>query len=278
MTRRHRLMAIILGTVLCTALAAPAAVAAGHRGPYECARELNCSPAEINQMSMRERITFVHALTEGPAAELVGDYEPRWANITGVIDYFADAGLGEPGSWISYVDAGILHGIERGIAIALGRGSETGGNPGALLWASYLQRLAAGKLTDRMTHDKAWSTAEQASTEYGVHLAEQVHGIEPNRAEQGLYQFSEMYRWVLRNRPTPLSGPVTPGEQEQLLFLDWFTDVSNPVPARKSTEFAYEYSSMHPLAGTLGVAALFRAYTVALWDDYLADTGGVQIG
>lgn len=278
MTRRHRITTILLSTVLVALLAPPTASAAGHRGPRECARELDCSAEEINRMSMRERIEFVHALTDGPAAKLVGDYEPRWANITGVIDYFADAGLGRPGSWISYVDAGILHGIERGVAIALGRGSETGGNPGALLWAGYLRRLAAGKLTDRAAHDRAWSVAEQASTEYGVYLAERKHGIQPTRAEQGLYQFSEVYRWALRNRPTPLSGPVAPGEQRQLLFLDWFTDVSNPVPARRGTEFAYDYSSMHPLAGTLGVAALFHAYTVALWDDFLADTAAVQTG
>lgn len=272
MTRTHRFLAVILGTLLCPLLAPTAAHAAGHRGPHECARELDCSPAEINQMSMRERIEFVHALTNGPAAQLVGDYEPRWANITGVIDYFADAGLGEPGSWISYVDAGILHGIERGIAIALGRSGDTGGNPGALLWASYLRRLAAGKLTDRAAHDQAWSVAEQASTEYGVYLAERVHGIEPTPAEQGLYRFSDVYRWVLRNRPAPLAGPVTPGRHQQTLFLNWFTDVSNPVPTREGTELAYEYSSLNALGGTLSTAALFHAYAAALWDDFLADT------
>lgn len=271
MRRTRGLVVTALTAVLSLGPAAPYA-SAETRGPAECAAELDCSAYEINLMSMAERIEFVRAMSGGPAAEVIPGYEPRWRNIEGVIDFFRDDGIGRPGSWISFVDAGIVEGIERGIAIALGRSTDTGGNPGSQLWASYLTGLRDGRLTERATHDRAWSAAEQASTEHGVRLAEQVHGIQPSLADQGLYQFSEVYRATLRNRPAPLSPEVGTDEPRQQLFLDWFTDVTNPTPAREGTEFAYRYSQLNPVAGTLGVAGLCHAYAASLLDEFRAAT------
>lgn len=61
----------------------------------------------------------------------------RFRAIEGVIVFFLGENLGAPGSWISYVDAGIVEGIQRGGAIALGYSTETGGNPGSQVWATY---------------------------------------------------------------------------------------------------------------------------------------------
>lgn len=268
----RRLLAPILTALLLLTLASPAS-AESPRSPQDCATHLNCSIDDIDRMSMPARGAFIRAMSAGLATELLPAYATRWGNIEGVVDFFGAEPLGAPGSWVSYVDAGIIEGFERGIAIALGRSADTFGNPGSLLWASYVQRLADGQLTDRAAHDKAWSEAEQASTERGAAYAEQVHGMWPSAAERRMYVFSEVYRWVLRNRPAPFADPVGKGDQTQALFLNWFTDVTNPTPARKGIEFAYRYGQFNVPSGTIGVLDMFRVYAEQLWDDFQADTG-----
>jgi hypothetical protein len=73
----------------------------------------------------------------------------QYRAIEGVITFFNRNSLGPPESWISYVDAGIVEGIQRGGAIALGMSSDTGGNSGSELWASFLRGMRDGKLDDR---------------------------------------------------------------------------------------------------------------------------------
>lgn len=172
-----------------TTLGQAPAGAATHRGPAECAAALDCDAETINLMTMQERLEFLQAMSAGPTAELLPGYEPRWGNIEGIITFFRDRGMGAPGTWVSYVDAGILEGIERGLVIALGRGTATFGNPGAQRWATYLTDLSQGHLGNRSAHDRAWSEAEQASTDHGVHLAEDVHGQAASVVEERLFQF-----------------------------------------------------------------------------------------
>ncbi|ROS39700.1 hypothetical protein [Amycolatopsis thermoflava] len=258
--------ATLLACLLCLT-AAPATAST-----TTCADTLTCTTEDINRMTIAQRLQFVRALSAGPAAEVVPGHAARWRNIEGVLEFFADRGLGAPGSWVSYVDAGILEGIERGIALARGDSTDTFGNPGATLWASYLTRLRDGRLTARSAHDRAWSEAEQASTEYGVALAERVHGLAATPVEERFYQFSEFYRWTLRSRPMLLdllTPPVGPGDQRQLTFLDWFTDVTNDVPARRGSHLAYDLAEFDVPGGTLNFLALFAAYADALAEDYL---------
>lgn len=258
--------ATLLACLLCLS-AAPATASTA-----TCAETLTCTAEDIDGMTIAQRLEFVRAMSAGPAAEVVPGYAPRWRNIEGVLEFFADRGLGAPGTWVSYVDAGILEGIERGIALARGDSTDTFGNPGATLWARYLTRLRDGKLTARSAHDRAWSEAEQASTEYGVALAERVHGIAATPVEERFYQFSEFYRWTLRSRPMLLdllTPPVGPGDQRQLTFLDWFTDVTNDVPAHRGSHLAYDLAEFDAPAGTLNFLALFTAYADALAEDYL---------
>jgi hypothetical protein len=237
-----------------------------------CTSTLDCTLDEINEMSMPERLEFVRDMQSGPAAALGAT--DRWRNIEGVITFFVDRGLGAPGTWVSYVDAGIVEGIQRGIAIALGWSADTGGNPGSAKWASYLTRLAGGQLTTRAAHDRAWSEAEQASTEYGNATAE-ARGVPATAVEWRFYQFSEMYRWALRNRPFALDllalyGPLIHPDlaRARVPFYDWFTDVSESAPSYKSCELAYGFAQLHPIAGVLGVAGLFLAYVEELFEEY----------
>lgn len=276
----NRVRAVLL-TLLSAVLiggAAPAVAAAGNSAA-DCTATLECTAEDINLMSMPERLDFVREMSAGPAAELLPGYAPRWRNIEGIIGFFRDHNMGAPGSWVSYVDAGIVEGIERGLAIALGRGTDTFGNPGSAKWADYLLKLRDGKLTGRAAHDRAWSQAEQASTEHGVRLAEEVHGVPASAVEERFFAYSEFYRWVLRNRPPLLdlfSPGGTPGSPQQITFLDWFTDVTNETPSRKGAELALDLAEFDIGGGTFSMLWLANAYFHELFDDYLADLADGQ--
>lgn len=268
---------LVLASV--ASLLTPLTAAAATRPPAECAETLDCTAAEIDLMSMPDRLEFVRAMQRGPAARLGAD--DRWRNIEGVITFFRDHSMGARGTWVSYVDSGIVEGIERGIAIALGRSDDGFGNPGSAKWASYLTRLHNGELGVRNVHDKAWSEAEQASTDHGVVLAERVHKIKPSAVERRFFLFSEFYRWTLRNRPAMLDmllisgGLIHPDlSRQRVPFLDWFTDVGNVAPSRKGCEMAYAYARLDPLLGLFTTFDLFLAYL----PDLFAEFRGVPAG
>lgn len=224
-------------------------------------------------MDMADRLEFLRLVQSGPAAGLGAS--DRWRNIEGVLSFFDDHGLGAPGTWISYVDAAILEGIERGVALALGRSTDGFGNPGSARWADYLTRLHRGELTSRGVHDRAWSEAEQASTEHGVVVAEQVHGLRPTATERRFYLFSEFYRWVLRNRPVVLDLLLVHGALlnpvlvvRRVPFLDWFTDVRESTPSRKGAELAYSSAQLDPLNGAFTALDLVFAYVPELFEEF----------
>ena len=239
----------------------------------DCVTTLTCRIADIDRMTMTERLAFVQAIEHGPAAGLGAN--DRWGNIEGVISFFRDHAMGAPGTWVSYVDAGIVEGIERGVVIALGRSDDGYGNPGSAKWASYLTRLHNGELTVRNEHDRAWSEAEQASTDHGVDVAENTHGIKPSAVERRFFLFTQFYRWTLRNRPAVLDillvsggliNPVLPFQR--VPFLDWFTDVSNPVPSRKGCEVAYAAARLDPITGVFSTLDLLLAYGPELFREF----------
>jgi hypothetical protein len=221
-------------------------------------------------MSMAERLEFVRGMQSGHGADL--GVPDRWRNIEGVITFFRDKGLGTPGTWASYVDAGIVEGIERGLALAKGLPGGDFGNPGSAKWATYI----TGDWANRAEHDRAWSVAEQASTEHGVVLAES-HGQFATDVEQRFYQFSETYRWALRNRPVALNllavfGPLIHPDlaKARVPFYDWFTDVRESAPSYSGCEMAYGFAQLHPIEGVVGAAGLFLAYVTELFEEYRA--------
>ena len=96
---------------------------------------------------MQERLGYVRTMQSDFFQAL--DSSNQFRAIEGVILFFISKNLGEVGSWVSYVDAGIVEGIQRGGAIALGMGTETGGNPGSEKWADFFRRRKAGQLGNR---------------------------------------------------------------------------------------------------------------------------------
>lgn len=270
--RRRILLSVSLVAILAAILAAGVTVPAGaadtRRTPADCAAALDCTLADIDRMTMAERLEFVRGMQSGAGAEL--GVPDRWRNIEGVITFFRDKNLGAPGTWVSYVDAGIVEGIERGLALARGQGGGDFGNPGAAKWAAYI----TGDWPTRAAHDRAWSVAEQASTEHGVAVAES-HGQFATAAERRFFQFSETYRWALRNRPVALDllavfGPFIHPDlaRARVPFYDWFTDVRESAPSYKGCEMAYGFAQLHPIAGVVGAAGLFLAYVTELFEEY----------
>lgn len=96
---------------------------------------------------MQQRLDYVRYLQSEHFGPLkAGD---QFRAIEGVIRFFIEKNLGAPGSWVSYVDTGIVEAIQRGGAIALGKSTDDGGNPGSALWADFLRRMRAGSLSNR---------------------------------------------------------------------------------------------------------------------------------
>lgn len=237
-----------------------------------CASTLDCSASDLDSLPLPQRLVFVRSLEDRLAAEYVPGFR-QWRNIEGIIRYFIENGFGAPGTWVSYVDAGILEGIERGSAMALGVSDDDGGNPGARPWADYLRRLRRGELAQRWVHDPAWGNAEQAATEHGVRLAA-AHGARPSRVDRGIYQFSELYRWMLRN-PQPalvvLDQDLVRTAGVPLVPVDfqlWFTDVTTPVPTYLGAHVAHDVVLPDPVRAPTSALRLLLAYSPELLRAY----------
>jgi hypothetical protein len=270
--RRWALLGIAAMIAL-MALPVRAATAEAHRSATDCAARLDCGMADLDAMSMAERLGFLRALERGPASALVPGFD-RWRNIEGVLEFFASDDVGRPGTWVSIVDAAILEGAERGTAIALGVARDTFGNPGAPLWASYLTRLRAGALAGRVAHDAAWSRAEQASTEYGLVVAA-ARGVAPDPTDRRFFLISQAYRWAMRNEPAVLVAlsrpPVSERDRDSLVpLLGWFTDVRSDVPTRKGSALAYRLARLDPFGSAVSAVDLTVSALPALFHDFLS--------
>lgn len=265
--RTPALTVVLLALVLLVSPISPSARAEGLDG-RSCASTLDCTAQELERMPIDERLVFIRALQDRVAEEYVPGFQ-HWRNIEGLLTFFKEKGMGAPGTWVSHVDAFDLEAIERGVAMALGESSDAFGNPGAPLWADYLNRMRRGELADRAVHDEVWSTAEQASTDHGRRQAE-VDGVLPTRLEWNLFQFSELYRWMMRNPQSALimlddlsTGtvglPFVPAD-----FLLWLTDVTRSVPVYRGAHVAYDVSLPNPVGAPVSMLQLMMAYAPEL--------------
>lgn len=255
---------------------APAAPLLVPRTPAQCAAALDCDHDEINLMTMQQRSEFVDAMQKGPGAKFGG--QSRWQNIRGVIWFFRDHRWGPPNTWVSWVDAGIVEGIEGGLAIASGNPNGGMGNPGSQLWADYVVGLKAG-YPSRASHDRAWGRAEQASTDWGSHLAVDVHNLPPSVVEKNFLDFSQLYRSILMNKQEAVNVVRLYGElsgQPEVTFasrdfVEWLTDVGNINASRQGCELSYLLSSGYLFDG---VGQFFHLLSLAIPDllnQYFAD-------
>jgi hypothetical protein len=114
----------------------------------DCQYSLSCTFDTIEGLSLGTRLTYLQWMQSnffGPELNC----GTQWRAIEGVIEFFQSKGLGAPGTWVSYTDAGIIEAIQRGGAIALEFSTDTGGNPGSNLWADFMKKMHAGQLNNR---------------------------------------------------------------------------------------------------------------------------------
>jgi hypothetical protein len=228
-------------TVANASIEAALAAAGLRQGPptgKSCAETLACTIDDFNSMSIDERRAFVAEFQRLYGARFYS--EGKWNNIDGVLQFFSDDNLGRPGTWESWVDSSILHGFERGAAIALGRPVGDQGNPGADRWFLYFNtmELTRGGIS-KAEQDRLWSEGEQASTGHGYEVAAR-RGTSPGLPELSFAAGGEVYRWILRHegqidtaletagRTKPFLWPVTQLGREA---LHDFTAPANRYPS-----------------------------------------------
>ncbi|MCJ1365991.1 hypothetical protein MMC16_005116 [Acarospora aff. strigata] len=203
-----------------------------------CWKTLSCTFGQIAASSMADRLAFVRYMQTNFFGKLNAGNQFR--AIEGVITFFQKNSLGAPESWVSYVDAGIVEGIERGGAIALGMSTEDGGNKGSALWASFLSRKRDGQLNDLDTHDKAWSEAEQASTEYAVARADAK--FQRSARERNWYWTTQLFRWIMRNRGKAITALRFVLFTKADDFVNWLTNIADAKPAECMSETGWFFA------------------------------------
>ena len=98
-------------------------------------------------MTMPTRLNYVKTMQSSFFGPL--NAANQFAAIEGVIQFFINNLLGAPESWASYVDAGIIEGIQNGGANALGlRMGDNNSNPGTEPWTQFFQIMAGGGYAD----------------------------------------------------------------------------------------------------------------------------------
>lgn len=112
----------------------------------ECWKSLSCSFTQIEKSTLPDRLAYVQYLQTLFVPLNAGD---QFRPFESLINLTASADIGKPGTWTSYVIAGIVEGIQRGGAIALGNGTSDAGNPGSKLWADFLTKTKNKQLGDR---------------------------------------------------------------------------------------------------------------------------------
>lgn len=140
-----------------------------------CKDTLACNFNILQNVSMSDRLIYLVTIQ----VKLLGGpnkSQTQFKAVEGLMQYFIDKNLPNPNIAPSYGLAGVLEGIQRGTAIALGKSNDTFGNPSSLMWASFLRKVRTGDFRDRASHDAAWSQAFQVGLNYGVQTGDRLTG------------------------------------------------------------------------------------------------------
>ncbi|KAJ4334384.1 hypothetical protein N0V87_006928 [Didymella glomerata] len=186
-------------------------------------------------MTMSTRLDYIKGMHSGFFGPL--NANNQFAAIEGVIQFFINNNLGAPESWASYVDAGIVEGIQNGGATALGLRTDNGSNPGTEPWRRFFRTMEGGGYVNRDAHDEGWSVAEQTATDYGKTVADKR--FMATEHEKRWYLFSQLFRVIMRNhnetvdvcRVAALANPLTWAFAPKCDdLIDWLTDITDIEP------------------------------------------------
>lgn len=196
---------------------------------------LQATAEYINAMTMPERIEYLRTIRQDQFG-----LRDKWRDLEGVMGFFHDHGWGDPDTWVSWVNAGVLHSIARGIS-AYSVGDTP--HPGAAAWASYIERYTRGELATRNLHADAWSHATEVSTDWGLLLATE-HDCEPTSTEQRFLTIAQTCNWLMRNRPLlDFAVNFAPHYDHRLSMVtpavvDWVMNTGDPDAAKAGCEVA----------------------------------------
>ncbi|GAA5104862.1 hypothetical protein [Nocardia iowensis] len=219
------------------------------RRPDLSAATLDAPAADIDLMPMSDRLEFLRCLSDIHGAALGG--ADSWRRLEGVVQFFGNAGLGEPGSWLSRVNATVLEAVERGIAIAIDPGADDFGNPGARAWADYLALVAVTPEPNAVA--RAWSWARRVSVDQGKRWA-QGHGVEPTPVETRFLLIADLGNFAVANRAAVdiavtyagLLGPSLADIDHR--GIDRLFDLGDAEATRRGCEIAYAAAIIDPRA------------------------------
>lgn len=171
-----------------------------------------CSPAVVNpqpppvlslsqfqRLPERQRIQWLDQFTA------YYDLEDWFSGIRGVLMAGVATGFLDRGSWSSWVDASILHGIQEGMRTYRGAIRESS-NPGAIKWAQFFDAFyGGGSSAGRDVRLKGlWASSETASTEYGRSVAAQ-QGLHSTSGEKAVNDWANIWRSTVQYGTTPLA-------------------------------------------------------------------------
>lgn len=156
-----------------------------------CLRALSCTFHHFEAMSTGQRRSWLAGFQNGFGRE--GNFKNWFNAIDGILRFASDKKLIRRGSWFSIVDAGILQGIQDGLAMLRGKVSVYE-NPGAAKWRKFFQ-ARADRRSDTVSRS-LWGAAEQAATNFGLARARAV-GARAPRGGSTFASVGNVYRGLL---------------------------------------------------------------------------------
>jgi hypothetical protein len=177
-----------------------------------------CTVDDLNNATIEQRQKWFNEML----ASVNPAYVSEFTNINGILRIFILTGNGNPGSWVSWGDAGILWSIQAGLAMSVDEakyaqyasGENALANNAANAWKEYFNGYNPGSNNTF----KAWGNAEGLSTSYGRYLALE-HGASKDLGEMMFLFVGDIYRNGLKNR-----------QDDHGSLYNWFFDTRAVIP------------------------------------------------
>jgi hypothetical protein len=143
----------------------------------------DCTADDIESATMEQRLAWFKGFLA------VTEREEWFANIVGILEAFIDEGLGESGSWVSWVDAGTLEVIQNGYALFDSK--QINKRAADMAWKDFFSATSDNERKVK------WGAAEKLGNEHGISLAN-GHGAFMNEQEEKFLNVgNKLYRDLL---------------------------------------------------------------------------------
>jgi RHS repeat-associated protein len=183
-----------------------------------------CTPAQLNKATIAQRKSWFNAMLNFVDPKLVEEF----TNLNGILGVFILTGTGDPDTWASWGDAGILNSVQNGLAMFQGETYIAGSSPYSAIadkaWNDYFVSFDATGSSNQTL--RLWGAAEGAGTTYGRILA-QENGQTKSLGEMLFLGVGDAYRSALsvRQDPATMSGPQWSAD-----LYGWTLDTSSTIP------------------------------------------------